>query len=401
MGSFFTVLKFHLKENLTSKSFTISCLIILTFVIGFFGLNHFTSDSDRTDYVYWNTSDNIEITTKDFNKSQETVNLIQPKSLKDAKDQVQNGKVDGLFIVSDIGNRVSIEHHYKGMPNTEITLVFENFIYEKHLKNITDKEKVDSSLITEILTKPHITHVSVSEQEKNVGVVYFFIFMLYIFIIMFGQTLANGIVSEKTTRVMEMMLPKVKPIKMMYAKIFAVLLTGVIQILLFPLGLFIAYLIGWTSMDSLIFFGMDIDISTLTLPIFGLFVLYFTLGFLFYALIFAALGSAVNRSEDLQGLLTPMMIMIIGSFFIGLKALIEPSSTLVVVASYVPFSSPIVSFARIVLGEATWPESISSLAILIISIGLLSLLASRIYKNGVMKYSSKVSFKDIYKMLKK
>lgn len=401
MGSFYTVLKFHLKENVTSKSFSISCMIILAFVVGFFGINHFTSETERSDFAYLNNSENLNIIPSDFNELQETALLEEVSSFEEAEKQIQDGELSGLFVISDKDNTLSIDHLYKGMPHSETVLLFENYVYQQDLENLMSKDNISPEVVTEVLTKPITTNISISEQEKNVGIVYFFLFMLYIFIIMFGQTLANGIVSEKTTRVMEMMLPKVKPIKMMYAKIFAILLTGITQILLFPIGFLIARSIGWANTDSLNLFGFEIDLSTITLSTFGLFVLYFTLGFILYALIFAALGSAVNRSEDLQGLLTPMMILIIGSFFIAMNALFEPNSTLVTITSYVPFSSPMVTFTRIVLGEAALLEVIISLTILVLTIALLSVLASRIYKNGVMKYSSKVTLKDIFKMAKK
>jgi ABC-2 type transport system permease protein len=117
----------------------------------------------------------------------------------------------------------------------------------------------------------------------------------------------------------------------------------------------------------------------------GLVLFWFMLGFFFYAGLFAVAGSIVTRQEDLQTTMTPLTILIVGSFFIGLGATGDPDSKLATVASLLPFSSPLVMPTRIVLGEASAPEIVLSIAISVASTAALIPVATKIYSRALLQ----------------
>jgi ABC-2 type transport system permease protein len=117
----------------------------------------------------------------------------------------------------------------------------------------------------------------------------------------------------------------------------------------------------------------------------GLVLFWFVLGFFFYATLFAVAGSIVTRQEDLQTTMTPLTLLIVASFFVGISATSNPSSTLATVASLLPFSSPLVMPTRIALGEATPWEVVLSIAISIGSTALLIPIATKVYSRALLQ----------------
>jgi ABC-2 type transport system permease protein len=117
----------------------------------------------------------------------------------------------------------------------------------------------------------------------------------------------------------------------------------------------------------------------------GVVLVWFVLGFFFYAGLFAVAGSIVTRQEDLQTTMTPLTILIIASFIIGLSATGDPDSTLAVVASLLPFSSPLVMPTRIVLGDAAPWEVVASLAISVVSTAALIPIATKVYSRALLR----------------
>lgn len=220
------------------------------------------------------------------------------------------------------------------------------------------------------------------------------------FIVAFGSTIAMNIASEKASRVMEVMIPKVKPLTMMYAKILAVVSTALLQLIILACGYLVPYLLGWIDLENGSLFGV-IDVTKLDAKIIGMFLIYFVTGYFLYAMMYAAAGAVVSKTEDLQGVMLPISILIIAAFFISLKSLGDPNSTIVVISSYVPFFTPMVTFSRFVAGETGMLEIMITLAGLLATIGILSAVTSRIYVNGVMNYSDKVKFKDLAKFIKR
>ena len=240
-----------------------------------------------------------------------------------------------------------------------------------------------------------------AENNGSLGIVYVFIFLMYTFILMFGQGIAMSITGEKSTRVMEVMITKIKPIYMLFAKVLSSLVAGLIQVSIFFLAGYLAYLVGWLDVDQFSVFGFSFDLSKIDMGLIFAFVFFFACGYLVYALCFAALGSVISRTEDLGSVMGPVIMLVVGALMVGMKTMMDPTGALVSFATYFPFFSPIVAFSKYVMGELTTGELLLSGAILIVSILLIAYLASRIYVKGVMVYGEKFKWSQMSGMLKK
>ena len=235
------------------------------------------------------------------------------------------------------------------------------------------EEQVDATLSQPPLPVDALEPLDARRRE-NAAVAFVGVLALYGQLFAYGYWVASGVVEEKASRVIEVLIATVRPSELLRGKIFGIGFLGLAQLLM----------IGLVGLGTAIAVG-SLEFPSGALATVGLVLFWFVLGFFFYAGLFAVAGSIVSRQEDLQTTMTPLTILIVGSFFIGISATSDPSSTLATVASLLPFSSPLVMPTRIVLGEASVPEILLSVAISLASTAALIPLATKIYSRALLQ----------------
>lgn len=402
MGKFMTVFKFHLKDGLTSKSFIFGNLITIVIVLGIFGFSHFSSNGSKDEVAFINPT-SYKTNIDQLNKGLNSVKLFlqEEGDLAQLKKQVRDGELDGIIEMKEKNGLPALTYTYKSFADQELVAILTQKIQQVGIHKIIADSNVNPEVAAKLVTPVPVENKALKDTTGTVGIVYIFVILMYLLILGQGQMIANTITAEKASRVMEIMIPKVKPIYMMYGKILVQLVTGLVQIVIMLLGFLASYSLGWIDGKQFSFFGFDIDLSNLTGIVVASFIIYFVLGYLLYAIGYAAVGAVVSRTEDLGSVSFPIIMCIMVAFFIGISSIFNPASTLVVVSSYIPITSPIVTFSRIVSGEAGYAEMGITIVILLASIAIINHLASRIYVNGVMNYSGKVKFKDVIQMAQK
>ncbi|EML9732524.1 MULTISPECIES: ABC transporter permease [Bacillus] len=406
MRKFSHVFSFYFREAFLSKKSLIMSAILFLIVFGIFAFNHFTSSNDKN-----KDKDKIAVVTESstykIQKEELTKLLPSAKLTIGSKEdfnklhkQVEEGELDGLFRVTEKNGVPEVTYMFNGFASETNSTIIASYLKGKYMAVTVAKHNVSSEIAQQLQTEISVKQEAIKDRSASAGIAYFFIFALYMFIVAFGSTIAMNIASEKASRVMEVMIPKVKPLTMMYAKILAVVSTALLQLVILACGYLVPYLLGWVDLENGSLFGV-IDVTKLDAKIIGMFLIYFVTGYFLYAMMYAAAGAVVSKTEDLQGVMLPISILIIAAFFISLKSLGDPNSTIVVISSYVPFFTPMVTFSRFVAGETGMLEIMITLAGLLATIGILSAVTSRIYVNGVMNYSDKVKFKDLAKFIKR
>ncbi|HDR4512254.1 ABC transporter permease [Bacillus cereus] len=406
MRKFSHVFSFYFREAFLSKKSLITSAILFLVVFGIFAFNHLTSNNDKN-----KDKDKIavvsESSTYKIQKEELTKLLPSAKLTIGSKEdfnklhkQVEEGELDGLFRVTEKNGVPEITYMFNGFASETTSTIIGSYLKGQYMAVTVAKHNVSPEIAQQLQTDIPVKQEAIKDRSASAGIAYFFIFALYMFIVAFGSTIAMNIASEKASRVMEVMIPKVKPLTMMYAKILAVVSTALLQLIILACGYLVPYLLGWIDLENGSLFGV-IDVTKLDAKIIGMFLIYFVTGYFLYAMMYAAAGAVVSKTEDLQGVMLPISILIIAAFFISLKSLGDPNSTIVVISSYVPFFTPMVTFSRFVAGETGMLEIMITLAGLLATIGILSAVTSRIYVNGVMNYSDKVKFKDLAKFIKR
>lgn len=407
MRKFYHVFSFYFRESFLSKKSLMMSSILFLVVFGIFAFNHFTADKDNSEdkeklaiVVEGSTYKADEAALNKILPSA-TVKVAEPNKLEKLHKQVEKGELDGLFHVTEKNGMPEITYMYNGFPSEITSTVVANYFKEQYTQVTIAENNVSSEVATKLQADVVVKEEAIKDRSSSFGIAYVFTFLLYMFIVTFGNTIAMNIATEKSSRVMELMLPKVKPLHMMYAKILAVVTTALLQIAILACGFLVPYLLGWIDVDNASLFGIPIDLAQIDAMMISMFIVYFIMGYLLYAMMYAAAGAVVSKVEDIQSVAFPATILIMAGFFIGIKSLGDPSSTIVVISSYIPFFSPMVTFSRIVAGEAGALEISITLGILTATILVLNWLVSRIYVNGVMSYSDKVKFKDLGKFIRK
>lgn len=284
-----------------------------------------------------------------------------------------------------------------------------------------------SAILDEVQVDSHIKTVRIDEDGngKNVSSTTSFMlglamaFILYMFLLMYGQMVMTSIIEEKNNRVLELVVSSVKPLQLMLGKIIGVGLVAVIQMaiwgclmcvmsvvvmpLLMPEGMMeeVAMMNAGTFNPSVSAMDPDLVRAAALFSSVGYLAklfMYVTLfligGFLFYASIFAAIGSAVDNIQDASQLQTFAILPIIVAFVFALSIGTDPNSTAAIWLSMIPFTSPMVMLSRIPFDVASWQVWVS-LAVLYVSFVGMAWIAAKIYRVGIFMYGKKPTFKDL------
>ena len=240
-------------------------------------------------------------------------------------------------------------------------------------------------------------------------------FMIYIVLLIYGTMVMRGVIEEKTSRIVEVMLSSLKPFQLMVGKIVGIAAVGLTQFTIWGISLiFINILIAiffsqslgdLQNMGSSGRFGDSEDIEMIASVLAGIksinmplvifsFLFYFIGGYLLYATLFAAAGSAANDETDVQTLTFPVTIPVIISFFIMMAAIRNPDGQLAFWSSIIPFSSPLVMPARIPFGVPPWQIALSMVLLVLGFLGS-AWIAAKIYRTGILLYGKKVTLREI------
>lgn len=259
--------------------------------------------------------------------------------------------------------------------------------------------------------------------ELAIGIGMISAFIIYMFIVIYGAQVMAGVVQEKTSRIVEVIISSVKPFELMMGKIIGIALVGLTQIFLWVL------LTGTISYVASLFLGANIDLNALNeankagmgmqampqtnvvqslfqllsgfdlLKILVFFVLYFLGGYLLYASLFAAVGSAVDSETDTQQFSLPLTLPIIFAIYAAIYSAQNPDGPFAIWCSMIPFTSPIVMMVRLPYGVPAFQVAIS-LGILVLSFLGTTWMAGKIYRTGILMYGKKVTWKELWKWLR-
>jgi len=309
--------------------------------------------------------------------------------------------------------------------NQQISLTVSKAI-ENQLEQIIEHQKlkaagIDLTILSEAQSTVNITTKIITEDgsttnskaEASMGIGFICGILIYMFIFMYGTMVMRGVIEEKTSRIVEVIISSVKPFQLMMGKILGVALVGLTQF-----ALWILLTIAIASVAELMLMDASSmttelnstqqsillsELSNLTgginlMQIFVSFIFYFLAGYLMYSSLFAAVGSAVDAEADTQQFVLPITIPLILAFILIQPIMENPDGPLAFWMSIIPFTSPVIMMVRLPFGVATW-ELALSMGILILSFVLTTYLAGKIYRTGILMYGKKTSYKELWKWL--
>ncbi len=372
-------------------------------------------------------------------------NVVLPDILR----TYEAANYDGvLFLPQSLisaGSRASVEFYYRKTPSMGmeeyISSSIEKFLFSNKLitKNISSKmiESLETSINLNRINWKNWPNKQEDATDVKRGLGYIGGFLIYIFIFMYGAQVMRGVMEEKTSRIVEVIISSVTPFQLMMGKIIGIALIGLTQ--------FVAWLIltvGISTAVQQIFLPMPAaQITQQAAPsdimnpaadleqtpqaeeagkaqvaemfsdirkqlgqinvalVIGAFLFYFLGGYILYGALFAAIGAAVDNETDTQQFMLPITIPLILGLFVMINSFVNPMGKLAIWFSIIPLTSPIVMMARIPF-EVPAIQILASVALLILTFLATTWLAAKIYRTGILMYGKKVSYRELWKWLK-
>lgn len=404
MKDLLVVMKFTMKDMIKRKSFIISTIIFLIMIVVGFNIPNILKSINGED-----TSDKLVIVDEEniFEGSLESLKNVDTgyeieisnSKYEEIKEKIDNDEIESAIIVEKTNNNVKIRYIVKNttmmanVPDDIISMM--NSLYSN--LQISKLGLTESQL--QSITPNFDYELEQTEEEKangNVFAIMLLSIVLFYAIYFCAYQVSSSITTEKTSKIIETLVTSTSPKTIVLGKTIGIGVVGLLQLIL---------LVGTALISAKAFLDPELinsilDISAIT-PYLGIItIIYFILGYLAYALLYALTGSTVSKPEDIQSANGPVAILAVIGFYLSYFTMMNPTSSLNVFASIFPISSPFCMPFRIMMGLANTTDVLISIAVLIITILVIAKVTIKIYSNAILNYGTKMGIKDIMKMYK-
>ena len=404
MKDLLVVMKFTMKDMIKRKSFIISTIIFLIMIVVGFNIPNILKSikgEDTSDKLVIVDEENIFEGSLESLKNADTGYEIEISNAKyeEIKEKINNDEIESAIIVEKQDNNIKITYIVKN--TTKITNVPDHI--NSMMNSLYSNLQISKLGLTESQLKsitPNFDYaLEQTEEEKangNVFAIMLLSIVLFYAIYFCAYQVSSSITTEKTSKIIETLVTSTSPKTIVLGKTIGIGVVGLLQLIL---------LVGTALISAKAFLDPELinsilDISAIT-PYLGIItVIYFILGYLAYALLYALTGSTVSKPEDIQSANGPVAMLAVIGFYLSYFTMMNPTSSLNVFASIFPISSPFCMPFRIMMGLASTTDVLISIAVLIITILIIAKVAIKIYSNAILNYGTKMGIKDIMKMYK-
>ena len=402
MQQFFTVFKYEFKKIVLSKGYLISTGIMAIILAGVFFLPQLISD-----LKLFGSADNtpVALIKTDYQNSETLVQTIHAalpdyevkltdKSTEEAKQEVINDKAK-FFIEANHDLTEVTEYSKIGFSEASTREVQSIDAIVKNLRqsDLLAEQNLAPSAIAKVLNPDVKINLETVNKNGAASVIYTFvlIYALYMAITFYGSHVMNSVVTEKTSRAMEVLATSVKPNALLFGKIISTSLAGLIQIAAIIIEAFICVKISSVNNPD---FPVNQIISNIPTQILVYMLIFFLLGFLIYSFLYGAFASTVSKIDELGSAVMPVQIIIIFTFFVTMSAINSGNADTPfnVLLSYFPFTAPMIMFTRAIISNVSTLEIVLSILVLIVSTYFIGWLSARIYRVGILMYGEKPNF---------
>ena len=369
------------------------------------------------------------------NSGNTSYNILEGMSVEDAKMLVLETKGYGLLYIDDIteGKLTSKNLTFYSEESPSLTLISNleseiqsELTLQNRIREGIDVEKLKASRVNIEINQESFEGEKTSKVDSIVKLIFGGAagYLLFMFIIIYGNMIMRSVIEEKTSRIIEVIISSVKPMQLMLGKIIGTSLAGITQ--------FVIWIILGSVLMTVASLILGIDMAQMetpqqqvleqamenpevnlqlqnmvaafyNLPLTNLiiaFILFFIGGYLLYSSLYAAIGAAVDNETDTQQFMLPIIMPLVLAVYIGIFTVIEdPHGTVSTVFSFIPLTSPVVMLMRIPFGVPIW-QQVLSLLILVASFMFTVWFAAKIYRVGILMYGKKPSYKELIKWIK-
>lgn len=407
MKQFTKILKFELKNYFTNKIFVgITLFLVAAISVTMFYPNirdsfKSTAETPTETKGIMVIKDSNPLITEAFTSAFTDYKVeVTNDSVEEIKSKVESNEIACAFVIT---GATSYTYYVKNLSMYDTnTAVADEILQTVHRMNTMIANGVSPERAMEIMNAPIQSRAESigKDQMQNFFYTYIMIFALYMVILLYGQMVATNVATEKSSRAMELLITSAKPTSMMFGKVLASCLAGLIQLIAVFGSALLFYNINKSQWSDN---AIVQSIFNIPLELFIYMLVFFILGFLIYAFLYGAIGSMATKLEDINTSSMPLTFLFIIAFMVVMFSMSsgEVDNTAMIICSYVPFTSPMAMFTRIAMSTVPWYEILISIVILIGSTIGVGVLAAKIYRVGVLLYGTPPKFSAIIKALRK
>jgi ABC-2 type transport system permease protein len=382
----FLVARREFLAKVRTKSFLWGTLVIVALMAGYVLLQAVLFDDAGRDRVALSgqatvLAEPLKQTAASFGREVETVDVTDPAA---AEEQVRSGDVDALITGASDDLRVVVKESLGDALRNSIDLLVKQQVLDAHFA----EAGVDPAEVARNLERASVDVVALEPQDPQrgqrlvIGLV--IAALLYYSLLVYGMMVAQGVVEEKSSRVVELLLATLRPWQLLLGKVVGLGLVGLLQLVV----------IGAAGLALATFSGV-LDIAGVAGGALATGLLWYLLGFFLYATVFAAAASLVSRQEEVQSVLTPISTVIVVAFVLGINLLLaDPTGTAVTVLSLLPPFAPILMPGRMALGLAPTWQVLLAVVLALLAIAAITWLGGRVYANAVLRTGARVRLRD-------
>lgn len=310
------------------------------------------------------------------------IDVVRYEEARAALEALRSGSVDAVIDGDRIVGRTSVPTSLgQAAQAAEITLRLQR-VFDEYGVAAEDQADVATGRPLDV----QVLEPGDPNRDQNAAIAFIGVLLLYGQVFGYGVWVASGVIEEKSSRVVEILLSAMRARQLMTGKIVGIGLLGLAQLAV--IGSF-AVVLGLLT-DAIDLPGSAVGAALLVL-------VFFVIGFAFYASLFAAAGALVSRMEELQNILVPINLVILVSFIVSIGALQDPDGSVVRVASILPTSSALAMPVRIVLGAASGWEIVASVGASLVATALLVPAAGRLYSGAVLRSGARVKLREAWR----
>lgn len=407
------ILKYEFKKIAATKTFVITTILGPFLLAALMFLPALTSvdSTDRSGEainmgMYVSNPDNayVKVNTDALQTvfSQMGWIIHEEKDSREAINQkAMNGELEGY--VSIESGKVS--YYSKNTGDIYVTSVIENVVSEIQIAQRLTERGLDVQEVKSLMAPYKLPIFKISaesgEAQESDGMTDYlvallvpmcFAMMIYMSVLLYGQMIGRSVVTEKTSKIVDVLLSSVKPSQLMIGKIFGVGLAGLLQY-----GIWILFAVAGLQIAVIGFdFVVPVQLSIMNFVYLGIF---FVLGYLLFASCYAAMGSASEDEQHMGQLSTPFILFLIAPIVLMTGMIQNPNSLISTIFSLFPLTSPMSMLAIATTGQAPLWKILLSIGILLAAIALVIRLASKIFKTGILMTGKNFKFKEILRWL--
>lgn len=370
--------------RLRAKAFIVSTVAMLMIIIGGVVVLKLVSGTGGADSTVGFTGANASLAAPleaSGKAIDETVATEQVSDEATGRAQVGDGSLDALLVGDGDQIRVVVQEELDNQLGNALNVLATQLALNQQITDLGgDPAQVNAAVANAgVDVSPLEQPYDYNVQQLVLGMVAGI--LIYLSLQINGQYVAQGVVEEKTSRVVELLLSTVRPWQLLAGKVLGIGIVGLIQVLI----------IGVVGMATALAAGiLTISVSAAATTVIWL-VVWYLLGYFMYSIMFAGLGALVSRQEDVGGAIAPALVFVMAGYFLGIIILPgDPGNTLVEVVSVIPVFAPTLMPMRLAMGGVPVWEAGLSIVLVVALIPTLIWFAGRIYRNAVMRTGAKV-----------